>query len=624
MGEVRVLKVTKKYMKNYYKSVLGFALMMVLMFGFVPLKVAQAAATPSLGLAGTYGVLSGTFTHNIANTVITGDVGYTTSSGGSTFSVISGTDYGPGVPTPQARIDAGIALTTLNSNLCTENLGIIVDLATVSSHPTGVYTPGVYCSTGAMSIGTGGITLSGAGTFIFRPDGALTSVNNSIVTLTNGASSCDVFWTPTSATTLGANTTFIGTIIDNANAITVGHLTSWIGRALSLGAGTVTTDTNTINATCTVASVTPPLVVGTNYNTITVFKQIINDNGGTAVTTDFPLFINGNPVTSGQSVSLVPGIYTITETNRPGYTRTFTGNCDASGRIVHGGINTHNDICTVINNDIGVSVSPTVPPFIDLIKTASPLSLPAGAGSVVYTYTLSNIGTVPVTNVTIIGDTCSPLNRISGDINGNASLDLDEVWLYTCTKIVSETHTNTAVATGWANGISAVDVASATVLVGTSTLPPLIHVLKMPNYSTLFTGAGTVIYYYSVTNPGIVPLSDVYVTDDKCLSLPGRVVGHPGDLNQNNLLENNEVWNFTCPMYLSQTVTNTAIAYGSANGLIATDFALATVIVANTPTLPTTGFGPADNNILDIIIPTSLLAVLTFLYFTLRKTNSLI
>jgi hypothetical protein len=115
----------------------------------------------------------------------------------------------------------------------------------------------VYCTTAASaaSIGAAGITLSGAGTYIFRIDGALTTVANSVVTLAGGASTCDVFWTPTGATTLGANSTFAGTDIDDAG-ITIGSTVTWTGRALAFG-GTVSTDVDTMTApTCTVPAVT--------------------------------------------------------------------------------------------------------------------------------------------------------------------------------------------------------------------------------------------------------------------------------------------------------------------------------------------------------------------------------
>lgn len=109
--------------------------------------------------------------------------------------------------------------------------------------------PGVYCVVGAMSINSApGITLSGTGTYIFRSSGAFTTADNIKVELTGGASACDVFWTPT-ATTLGADNSFVGTVIDDAG-ITVGANTVWLGRALAF-AETVTTNTAIITVpTC--------------------------------------------------------------------------------------------------------------------------------------------------------------------------------------------------------------------------------------------------------------------------------------------------------------------------------------------------------------------------------------
>lgn len=548
---------------------------------------AIAASTPSLGAAATYGVLGGTFTRNIAETAITGDLGYTTVSGSGTHAVTTGTDYGTGAPTPQARIDASSALTNLNSQACTFTFAAgAVNLAADTTHGTiGVYTPGVYCTAGAASIGTGGITLTGFGTYIFKISGALTSVDNSNVILSNSAASCDVFWVPTAATTLGANTTFKGTVIDNANAITVGSLTAWVGRALSLGAGTITTNTNTINSTCTTASKRGG---GQKHGTINVIKTVINDSGGTKTVADFALFVNSTRVVSGITNDFpAPGpAYSITETGNANYTQSFSGGCDSDGRIALSP--GENRVCIVTNNDIGAAAVPPVPPLIEVIKTANPLSLPDGPGPVTYTYTLRNIGTVPVASITMVGDTCSPIVLVSGDNNTNAQLEVAETWVHTCSKILPATHTNTVVAMGWANGISTTDIASATVVVGLPVIPPVIHVTKVPSVFTLPAPGGAVTYMYIVTNPGTAPLSNVNVTDDKCTSLPGRVVGHPGDLNDNNLLESNESWIFRCTSSLAQTTTNTAVASGWANGFMATDFALATVVVAS-PRLPNTG-----------------------------------
>ena len=597
-----------------FKRVSGglVVLMSALTFAFP--VTALAATSPSLGAASTLGVLSGTFTPATGTTAITGDLGYTTLSAGS-YTVTGSTFIGGGAGNAtyvQAETDANTALTSLNSQTCPagNNLGVIVDLSLVHG---AVYTPGVYCTTGAMSIATGGITLSGAGTYIFRSVGALTTVDNSNVVLANGASSCDVFWAPTAATTLGANTTFMGTLIDNQNAITVGANTAWIGRALSLQAGTVTTHTgDTINSICTVAASTP--VGGTRRDsTINVVKVVVNDNGGTKTVADFPLFINGTQVTSGATTNFsVPGgTYTVTETSDSRYTRTFSGDCDVNGQVT---LNPgDNRFCIVTNNDIGAPTAPVVPPLIDVVKVPSPLALPGGPGPVMYTYTLRNIGTVPVSNVTMVGDTCSPITLISGDTNGDSKLDVNETWVYTCSTTLLATHTNTVVATGWANGISATDIASATVIVGAPIVPPLIHVTKIPSPLALSAGGGLVTYTEKITNPGTIPLSGVGLTDDKCS--PVSYVS--GDTNGNSMLDITETWTFTCSARLTQTTTNTATATGQANGITVRDLAIATVVVA-APGLPHAGLVPSRNTPVLPLVAAGILMVSSAL-IVLRK-----
>ena len=602
---------------NISKKISVIALAAAFALGLIGPSTAFAATTPSLGAAATYGVLGGTFTRNIGVTAITGDLGYTTLSGSGSHTV-TGTDYGVGAPTPQARTDAGTALTNLNSQACTFTFASgAINLATDTTHGAiGVYTPGVYCTTGAgaASIGTGGITLSGSGTYIFKVNGALTSVDNSNVTLANGASSCDVFWAPIAATTLGANTTFKGTIIDNANAITVGSLTAWIGRALSLGAGTVTTDTNTINSTCTTAASSPSF---NREGSINVVKTVINDSGGTKTVADFPLFVNGTSVVSGvtNSFPAPASVYVVTETyDSSRYTQSFSGGCDSDGRI---GLSPGDfRLCVVTNNDIGAPKA-VVPPLIDVVKIPNPLALPSGPGPVAYTYTLRNIGTVPVTDITMVGDTCSPIVRVSGDVNGDNKLQVSETWVYSCSTTLSKTHTNIVTTTGWANGISAVDVASATVVVGASVVPPLIHVTKVPSPLTLRAGGGMVTYTKRVTNPGTVALSNVRITDDKCS--PVKYIS--GDANGNTKLDTTETWVYTCRQNLTKTTTNTVTASGDANGLTATDFAIVTVAVASVPGLPNTGFPPQNNIPWSVVMLSAgvLMLILLSLIVTLKK-----
>jgi uncharacterized repeat protein (TIGR01451 family) len=534
----------------------------VLVIGSIKPSATLAATTPSLGAAATYGILSSTYTNTSASTV-NGDVGFTT--GPAVAPGGTHTNYGSAAPYSTAGADQGSALTNLNNQPCTVNFpaGAVVI--------TGTYTPGVYCSTGAMNV-SGTVTLNGSGTYIFRAAGALNTAAGTIVTLAGGASACDVFWTPV-ATTLGANTTFVGTVIDDS-AITAGANTNWVGRALSF-ASTVTTATTTI----TVPTCTAPA--------LNVVKTVINDSGRNKVVSVFPLFVGGTPVTSGTTNTFAPGTYAVTETTDPNYAQTFSGDCDASGNVSLA--SGDNKFCIVTNDDVGASarIAP-VPPLIELVKVPNPLNLPAGPGSVTYTYTLRNIGVVTATNITMVGDTCSPINLISGDTNANGQLEVSETWTYTCTTTISQTHTNNVVTTGMANGLTATDIASATVVVGSSAVPPLIHLTKTPSSFTLPFG-GSVTYTEKITNPGTTPLSNVLITDDKCSPLTFT----SGDTNSDALLDPTEIWTYTCSTNLPKTTTNTAIASGQASGLTARDFAIATVVVADgLPALPNTGSSP--------------------------------
>src|SRR3989344_1155855 len=475
-------------MKKFNKASIIFV---SLALGLVLPVSALAATTPSLGAAATYGILSSTYTNTVAGTTVNGDVGFTT--GPAVAPAGTHTNYGSGAPYSTAGSAQGSALSALASQACTFTFAPgAINLSTDTTHgPIGVYTPGVYCSTGAMNVG-GPLTLSGSGTYVFRPVGALDSTAGAIVSL-SGASACDVFWTPSAATTLAANTTFVGTVIDNSG-ITVGANTTWNGRALAFG-GTVTTATD--------------------------------------------------------SITKVPSLLAL---------------------------------------------------------------LAAGGGSVAFDYAVSNIGTVAMSNVTVADNKCSPVTFLSGDTNGNLTLEVTETWNYRCTANVSQTTTNTVTATGQANGFTATDTAEATVVVGAALPPPLIHLVKKPSVLLLPASGGAVTYTYTVTNPGTVALNDVSVADNKCSPVSGR----SGDVNSNNMLDVSETWVYSCQMNLTQTTTNTGTAQGSANGFTVTDLSLATVVVS-APALPKTGFPPEENTLWNIILPAGILGALFSFYLARKK-----
>ncbi len=267
-------------------------------------------------------------------------------------------------------------------------------------------------------------------------------------------------------------------------------------------------------------------------------------------------------------------------------------------------------------------------PLIGVTKIPSPLALPVGPGSVTYNYKVWNVGGVrALTNVTLTDDKCAPL-FLSGDTNRNSKLDPGEVWNYSCSVTLATTTTNTAVATGLADVAeheTAIATAMATVAVGTPVapplVPPLINIVKVPSRLTPFPfGGGNVTYSYNVTNPGVVPMHDVLVTDDKCTPV-SRV---SGDTNDNNLLEPGETWVYACNTNVPISTRNTATAIGKANGFTAIAYAFATVLVsAPVPGLPNAGLPPRETNIPWNVVALPAILTVMFISFVVRKKRKI-
>lgn len=559
----------KKFKLN--KISIVAVLVFSIVFSFNGTNIAHAASAPTLGVAAGYSLFGNAGVHeNTPGSIIWGDVGENGAGNGSTLGEMAGSLHTVAEPLVVSAISS--AYGQLSQPLTQIP---VLNLAVPNTVGPGVYDV-------AATAFTAPLTLSGAGVYIFKSTSSIAQAAGGTMILTNGATACNVFWQIPIAMTFAAVGNIEGTIIAAAGiSLNVPGITlkgrAWAGTLMTLNNDTIT------QPIC--AAPAPSSTTGT----INVVKTVINDNGGTKVVSDFPLFVNGTSVVSGvtNSFRAPASVYTVTETSNSNYTRTFSGDCDINGQISLS--RGDNKFCIITNNDIGAPVVPPVPPLIDVVKTALPLSLPNGPGPVTYTYTLHNIGTVPVTNITMVGDTCSPIVRVSGDTNNDNILDVNETWVHTCSTTLQATHTNTVVATGWANGISAVDIASATVVVGIPIVPPIIHVTKIPSPLTLSAKGGIVTYTNKVTNPGIVALSNVRLSDDKC----NTVKYISGDTNADSKLDVSETWIYTCLQNLTKTTTNTVTASGEANGLTARDFAIATVVVA-APSLPKTGL--SDNS----------------------------
>lgn len=351
------------------------------MFGFFGSNTVFAASTPSLGTATTFGVLAHKFSYAHSGWVVTGNIGDTTSSGSGTYLVSGGTTYvAPNSSYTQAGADQGTALAALSSQACTVNLPAHVDLASFNS---GVYAPGVYCTpaTSGATIGAGGITLNGSGTYIFRIAGALVTADHSVVTLSNGASACDIFWTTAPdviVSVLGAYSNFSGTLIEPESITIKDHL-SWSGRALVFN-GNVSIDEKdsiTVPSECTLPPPPPPPPPAPAI--LHIIKHVVNDNGGKEIAADFTLHVKGSgsmglsevvgsPVAGaespGVSYTLDAGNYVVSENDSVGYTAMFSDDCNAAGHLT---LNPgDNKTCTITNDDIAPKLSPPpeVPPIV--------------------------------------------------------------------------------------------------------------------------------------------------------------------------------------------------------------------------------------------------------------------
>ncbi|MHB8837198.1 MAG: IPTL-CTERM sorting domain-containing protein [Candidatus Methylomirabilia bacterium] len=229
-------------MKHRRLNVLASAGFIALLCGPI---LALAATAPDLGSTSLYPyrIVSSTYSNTVAGTTINGDVCYTGTGPAVTPTITGNTVCVAGLGSDQNSV-----LTNLNSQACS-TLG--------SGNLTGTYTPGCYeYASGALSV-TGTLTLNGPGVYIFRSGAALNTAANSIVSLANGACADNVFWALGAATTLGANSTFAGNILD-PSGITIGSTVNLTGRALAFG-GTVSTDTDNLFAPVSCMSVTPTI-----------------------------------------------------------------------------------------------------------------------------------------------------------------------------------------------------------------------------------------------------------------------------------------------------------------------------------------------------------------------------
>ncbi|HBD05094.1 TPA: hypothetical protein DCZ32_01395, partial [Candidatus Uhrbacteria bacterium] len=280
--------------------------------------------------ANGFAILAGAGITNTGSTTITGDVGSyaTVTQTGFGSVTLNGTNHFGDATTQSAKTDLTTAYNDAEARTPTVIYGAIHDLGGE------ILTPGVYNDPSSFAI-TGTLTLDGENdpdaVFIFQAGSTLTTAGSSVVNLINGAQARNVFWQVGSSATLGTNSAFKGNILA-LTSVTITTGANIEGRILAQN-GTVTLDANTI----------------TVPTTLYVNKTVVNDNGGTKIVSDFPLFIDGIGVTSEVANTVSPGLHTVSETVDPGYTVTINGDCAANGTItlIAGDVKT----CTITNDD---------------------------------------------------------------------------------------------------------------------------------------------------------------------------------------------------------------------------------------------------------------------------------
>jgi hypothetical protein len=493
----------------------GLILSILIVLGFSGSALAAGPATVNLLSAGNYIILSKTAITTTGATSITGDLGISPAAstamtgfslvldGSGTFStsaLVDGNIYASNysAPTPDALTTAISAMEAAYTDAATRTPGVGASNLNLGAGTLNGNTlvPGTYTWGSDVTI-TGDITLAGAAedVWIFQISGNLDIQNGIEVLLSGGASPANIFWQVAGTTTLLPGSTFVGNILAGPGASTIAMQSGAVLNGRALGQTDVT-------------------LIG---NTVSIAESL-----------DAPDRRRGETV---------------------------------------------------------------ILPIIGIRKVPSPLALPLGPGPVTYDYTVWNIGALQaLTDITVVDDKCTPVSYISGDFNNNKKIDLNETWKYRCTTPLSLTTTNTAIATGHSDDSyhqSAIATAIATVVVGTPLPAPLIHIVKVPSQLTpLPYGGGPVVYRYTVTNPGIVPVQNVSVTDDKCSPISSRT----GDTNGNNALDVTETWRYICETNVHVSTGSVATAKGDANGFTALAYSFTNVLVA-APDFPDTALG---------------------------------
>jgi hypothetical protein len=224
---------------------------------FCNASLAMAQTAPPLGQAGGFAVLGASAVTNTGPTVITGDLGIWPNTASSITGfppgIVNGATHPGDAVAQQAQTDVTTAYNNLAGQACSPSNTLTgIDLGGLT------LTPGVYCFSSSAQL-TGTLTLNAQGNqnavFVFQIGTTLTTASGSRVLVTNGGSSCNVFWQVGSSATVGTTTSFAGNILALAS-ITLNTGAIVPGRTLAR-TGAVTLDSNGVGGCSSAGAILP-------------------------------------------------------------------------------------------------------------------------------------------------------------------------------------------------------------------------------------------------------------------------------------------------------------------------------------------------------------------------------
>jgi uncharacterized repeat protein (TIGR01451 family) len=220
------------------------------------------------------------------------------------------------------------------------------------------------------------------------------------------------------------------------------------------------------------------------------------------------------------------GSYTVTQTDM-----------DAGGTI-HGVVTADSTQSSTDTAETDVTVTQTAD-FLAVLS-ADPLIVTAADEEITYTLTLQNTGNVTLTGITLT-DTPDLVWTLSGDLDGDGNLDIDEIWEYTATYTVTQADIDSGGPIHAEVMVDTNEGESETVQVDvTVTHNPSMNITADTDVTSVNAAGDVITYTVYLDNTGNIDLTNVDVSNS---DVP--LIYASGDTDLDGELGIDEVWVYT-------------------------------------------------------------------------------